>query len=201
MSTCVYLKYGYCASLYAHSDIRRLFAPIIIYFGQKADFAPENSHANSNVAGVAVKNSSRLRTSATKVHRESVNRAIALNPVNFEKGITMKHTMRCSNFCTSPRGARRDRVDFPGAQALKKGLNGRTSAGRLARLRICGAGGHPNLRFPDVLALKRGAKRTGVRTQRVEGRSSRGRCAPLVQSMVDKWRDLRAMRPLLVILT
>ena len=82
--------------------------------------------------------------------------------------------MRCRNFCTRPRGARRNIVYFPVANALKKGRNGRNAEGCLARCRILGVDGRPDLRFPDDLSPKRGAKRAGVITHKRECRPPRG---------------------------
>ena len=105
----------------------------------------------------------------------------------------MKKTMHCSYCCTCPRGAHRNRVDCPGAQALKRGRRDHTAAGCLARCRICGADGHPNIRCPDALASKRGTKRIASCAHKRDGRSSRGRIAPPLQAQMDTWRKLRAM--------
>ena len=103
-----------------------------------------------------------------------------------------KKTAHCSNCCTCPRGAHRNRVDCPGAQALKPGRLGHYASGCMARCRICGVDRHPNIRCPNILATKRGARRTVSSTHKSDGRSCRGRSAPLLQSQVDTWRGLRA---------
>ena len=102
-----------------------------------------------------------------------------------------KKTTHCSNCCSCPRGAHRNRVDCPGAQALKPGRLGHNASGCMARCRICGVDGHSNIRCPSILATKRGAKRTISSTHKSDGRSCRGRSAPLLQAQVDTWRELR----------
>ena len=96
-----------------------------------------------------------------------------------------RKTMRCRNCCTCPRGAQRNRIDCPGAQSMRKGRMGNYSTGCLAKYRIFGEKGRPNIRCPATQAKILPKRRIHQDAHKSDGMSHRGRNAPLLQSQLD----------------
>ena len=89
-----------------------------------------------------------------------------------------RKTMHCGNCFACPLGAQRNRGDCPCAQSLRKGRKVNYATGGLAKCRICGDRGRPNIRRPATQAKLRPKRRIHHDTRKIDGMSSRGRNAP-----------------------